>query len=117
MGKYESGLAAHSFRDISLPNYESGGWEAVESVSVKPEGVPTMPWSAIPLDTVQLHTYIDCMARPSAPHRCYALAFLKSTRHPRSLSHSPYAPPGPSVWYFSVLRPAAAPPPPTSTQS
>ncbi len=98
MGKYESGLAAHSFRDISLPNYESGGWEAVESVSVKPEGVPTMPWSAIPLDTVQLHTYIDCMARPSGPHRCYALAARKSARHLSRLYDSHLA-----LSQFSIL--------------
>src|SRR5258708_23283536 len=103
MGKYESGLAAHSFRDISLPNYESGGWEAVESVSVKPEGVPTMPWSEIPLDTVQLNKYIDCMARPSGPHRCYALAARKSARHLSRLYDSHLAPAGLSVSQFSIL--------------
>src|SRR5258708_28936075 len=116
MGKYESGLAAHSFRDISLPNYESGGWEAVESVSVKPEGVPTMPWSAIPLDTVQLHTYIDCMARPSGPHRCYALAARKSARHLSRLYDSHLAPAGLAGSLFSVLGLLKAQLPPQITQ-
>jgi hypothetical protein len=59
--------------------------------------------SANPLDTVQLHSYMDGMATPSGPHLCYALAARKSDRHLSRLYDSHLAPAGLSVSQFSIL--------------
>src|SRR3984893_17182713 len=58
---------------------------------------------ANPLDTVQLHSYIDCMGTPSGPRLCYALAARKSARYLSRLYGSHLAPAGLSVSQFSIL--------------
>ena len=56
-----------------------------------------------PLDTVQLHSYIECMGAPSGPRLCYALAARKSARYLSRLYGSHLAPAGLTVSQFSIL--------------
>ena len=55
------------------------------------------------LDTVHLHSYIDCMGTPSGPRLCYALAARKSARYLSRLYDSHLAPAGLSVSQFAIL--------------
>jgi hypothetical protein len=47
--------------------------------------------------------YVDCMATPSGPHLCYALAARKSDRHLSRLYDGHLASAGLSVSQFSIL--------------